>query len=43
MKILGVIVSSLSALILTSCHTKAQHTTNEVKIVGQMKNVMWKG
>lgn len=43
MKTLGVIISSLSVLILTSCHTKAQQTTNEVKIVGQMKNVMWKG
>ncbi len=28
---------------LTSCSSKAQQTTNEVKIVGQMKNVMWKG
>lgn len=43
MKTLGVIISSLSVLILSSCHTKAQQTTNEVKIVGQMKNVMWKG
>ena len=33
----------LAILILTNCTTKAQHTTNEVKIVGQMKNVMWKG
>jgi len=43
MKILGVIISSLAVLLLTSCTTKAQQTTNEVKIVGQMKNVMWKG
>ena len=33
----------LTILILTSCSSKAQQTTNEVKIVGEMKNVMWKG
>jgi acetolactate decarboxylase len=33
----------LTILTLTNCTTKAQQTTNEVKIVGQMKNVMWKG
>lgn len=33
----------LTILTLTNCMTKAQQTTNEVKIVGQMKNVMWKG
>lgn len=33
----------LTILILTCCISKAQHTTNEVKIVGEMKNVMWKG
>jgi acetolactate decarboxylase len=33
----------LTILTLTSCKTKAQQTTNEVKIVGEMKNVMWKG
>lgn len=33
----------LTILILTSCISKAQQTTNEVKIVGEMKNVMWKG
>ncbi|MBL7979605.1 MAG: acetolactate decarboxylase [Bacteroidetes Order II. Incertae sedis bacterium] len=33
----------LAMLILTNCTTKAQQTTNEVKIVGEMKNVMWKG
>ena len=33
----------LTILTLTSCISKAQQTTNEVKIVGEMKNVMWKG
>jgi acetolactate decarboxylase len=33
----------LTILTLTSCSSKAQQTTNEVKIVGEMKNVMWKG
>ena len=32
----------LTILTLTSC-SKAQQTTSEVKIVGKMKNVMWKG
>lgn len=33
----------LTILTLTSCVSKVQQTTNEVKIVGEMKNVMWKG
>src|SRR5690554_6755441 len=33
----------LTILILASCSSKAQRKTNEVKIVGEMKNVMWKG
>jgi acetolactate decarboxylase len=33
----------LTILTLTNGPTKARQTTNEVKIVGQMKNVMWKG
>lgn len=33
----------LTILTLTSCSLKAQQTTNEVKIVSEMKNVMWKG
>ncbi len=33
----------LTILTLTSYTTRAQQTTNEVKIVGEMKNVMWKG
>ena len=33
----------LTILTLTSCSSKAQQTTNGVKIVGEMKNVMWKG
>lgn len=37
------ILLGLTILTLTNCMTKAQQTTNEVKIVGQMKNVMWKG
>ena len=34
---------ALIALIWMSSPTTAQQTTNEVQIVGQMKNVMWKG
>jgi acetolactate decarboxylase len=37
------ILLGLTILTLTNCTTKARQTTNEVKIVGQMKNVMWKG
>ncbi|MEJ8844330.1 acetolactate decarboxylase [Lacibacter sp. H375] len=33
----------LTILIFMNCTTKAQQPTNEVKIVGEMKNVMWKG
>lgn len=33
----------LTIYTLTSCTSKAQQTTNTVKIVGEMKNVMWKG
>ncbi len=33
----------LTILTLTNFSTKAQRTTNKVKIVGEMKNVMWKG
>ena len=36
--LLGLTILSLTSFILT-----AQQTTNEVKIVGEMKNVMWKG
>ncbi len=28
---------------MTSCSSKVQQTANEVKIIGEMKNVMWKG
>ena len=33
----------LTILALISCSSKAQQTINEVKVVGEMKNVMWKG
>jgi len=33
----------LTILTFTSCSSTAQQKTNTVKIVGQMKNVMWKG
>lgn len=33
----------LTILTFINCTTEAQQTTNEVKIVGQMKSVMWKG
>ena len=37
------ILFGLAVLILTNCQSTAQKTNNEVKIVGAMKNVMWKG
>lgn len=37
------ILLGLTILTLTNCTAKAQQTTTEVKIVGEMKNVMWKG
>lgn len=37
------ILLGLSIFTLANCASKAQHITNKVKIVGQMKNVMWKG
>lgn len=33
----------LAILTLTNCTSKAQQTTHTVKIVGEMRNVMWKG
>ena len=36
-------LSGLALLTLISCQSIAQKTNNEVKIVGAMKNVMWKG
>lgn len=36
-------ILGLAILTLTNCTIKAQQTSNEVKIIGQMKNVMWKG
>lgn len=33
----------LMVLLLACCSIKAQQTTSEVKVVGEMKNVMWKG
>lgn len=33
----------LAVFILASCSLKAQQTSNEVTIVGEMKHVMWKG
>lgn len=33
----------LTILTFMNCTTKAQQTNNEVKIVGEMKSVMWKG
>lgn len=37
------LLSGLTILTLISCSSKAQQKTSEVKIVGKMKNVMWKG
>lgn len=37
------ILIGLTIFTLTGYTTKAQQTTNTVKIIGEMKNVMWKG
>lgn len=37
------ILLGLTILTATNCTTKSQQTTTEVKIVGEMKNVLWKG
>lgn len=43
MKSFKFLLVGLPTLLLINCSLKAQQTTNEVKIVGEMKNVMWKG
>lgn len=40
---LKTILPGLAILTLISCTSTAQQTKNEVKIIGQMKNVMWDG
>lgn len=36
-------IAALIILIVISSSAIAQHTKNEIKIVGEMKNIMWKG
>jgi acetolactate decarboxylase len=43
MKDFTFLLLGLTTFLLTSCVSNAQNTSNEVKIVGQMKDVMWKG
>jgi acetolactate decarboxylase len=37
------ILLGLTSLTFANCTIEAQPTTNEVKVVGEMRNVMWKG
>jgi acetolactate decarboxylase len=37
------IFSSLSILVLMNCSTPMQQNNNEVRVIGEMRNVMWKG
>lgn len=43
MNIAKTVTSAFAVWFLTNCQSTAQHSGNEVKIVGQMKDVMWKG
>ncbi|MFM1893580.1 MAG: hypothetical protein RIQ90_746 [Bacteroidota bacterium] len=43
MKDFKFLLLGLTTFLLTSCVSNAQNTSNEIKIVGQMKDVMWKG
>lgn len=36
-------VFAIATAVLASCSSSAQQAPNEVKIIGQMRNVMWKG
>ena len=38
-----ILINSILILLLSSCSTKTKQTKNDIKIVGEMKNVMWKG
>ena len=38
-----ILINSILILLLSSCNTKTKQNKNDVKIVGAMKNVMWKG
>ncbi|MEN8125898.1 MAG: acetolactate decarboxylase [Bacteroidota bacterium] len=40
---LKILIFALTVLLLISCDTKTHKIDNNVKIVGAMKNVMWKG
>ena len=43
MKIYSLIISAITILLFVNHKSIAQHLNNEVKIIGEMKNVMWKG
>lgn len=38
-----ILINSILILLLSSCNTKTNQNKNDVKIVGEMKNIMWKG
>jgi acetolactate decarboxylase len=37
------LINSIIILLITSCSTNTKPTKNDIKIIGEMKNVMWKG
>ncbi len=43
MKIYRFIISAITILLFVNHESIAQHLNNKVKIIGEMKNVMWKG
>ncbi len=38
-----ILINSIIILLITSCNTNTKLTKNDIKIIGEMKNVMWKG
>lgn len=38
-----ILINSIIILLITSCNTSTEPTKNDIKIIGEMKNVMWKG
>jgi len=38
-----ILINSIIILLITSCNTNTKPTKNDIKIIGEMKNVMWKG
>ena len=38
-----ILINSIIILLITGCNTNTKPTKNDIKIIGEMKNVMWKG